>query len=137
MCFFWWDCGKQKFEIGKGLALATLQKFLEEKPIDAEGATVYRFLRKLGIIFYTEEEQSEFIEGAKAEVIAKKERERLACMDKNLRAAIERELEKPQLLEQKIIHTAQYNGLVFYFQSIQFEYEQPIAYLTNLINEKK
>lgn len=127
---------EQKFEIGKNLALATLQKFLEEKPIDIEGATVYRFLRKLGIVVYSEEEQSEFLEVAKEQVIAGRTREKSTSLDKQVRATIEKELNDMSLLETKIIHTAQHNGLVQYFQSLSFE-DQPIAYLTNLINEKK
>lgn len=127
---------EQKFEIGKNLALSTLQKFLEEKPIDIEGATVYRFLRKLGIVVYSEEEQSEFLELAKDQVIASRTREKFTSLDKHVRATIEKELNDMSLLETKIIHTAQHNGLVQYFQSLSFE-DQPIAYLTNLINEKK
>ncbi len=127
---------EQKFEIGKNLALSTLQKFLEEKPIDIEGATVYRFLRKFGIVVYSEDEQVDFLEGARTIVINNKHREKFTSLDKHVRATIEKELNDVSLLETKIIHTAQHNGLVQYFQSLSFE-DKPITYLTNLINEKK
>lgn len=124
----------ERFEIAKSLALKTFDDFIQEKSIELQGATVYRFLAKLGIIKYSDQEQEEFMTGAHNEVIAKKHREKITSMDKHIRSKIERELEQPQLLEEKIKFTAQHNGLVKYFDALKFV-PTPKAYLLNQINE--
>jgi hypothetical protein len=127
---------EQRFETAKNLSLKTFDDFNEGKSIELQGATVYRFLAKLGIIKYTDEEQSEFMTGARNEVIAKKGREKFLTVDKHLRAKIERELKDVGLLDEKIKFTAQHNGLVQYFELLTFESIEPKTELTNLINEQ-
>lgn len=126
----------ERFEIAKRLALSTLVAFMNGLSIEMQGATVYRFLAKLKIIQYSEEEQADFMEGAKTMVINNKQREKFTSMDKHIRAAIEKELADVTLLDTKIKHTAQHNGLANYFALIVKDEEQPIAYLTGLINQQ-
>jgi hypothetical protein len=126
---------EQRFETAKNLALKTFNDFNEGKSIELQGATVYRFLAKLGIIKYSDEEQEDFMTGAYNEVIAKKQREKVTSLDKHLRQQITIELSKPEMLNDKIKLTAQHNGLLAYFQELSFD-DKAKEQLTNIINEQ-
>lgn len=124
-----------RFKTAFHLALNTLNDYEQGKSIELQGATVYRFLMGIGIIQYTEQEQCDFIEGATNEVIAKRQREKITSLDKHIRNQIEKELENPFLLKEKIIRQAQHNGLVAYFQEIILNEETPEDYLEQKIKQ--
>lgn len=127
---------QERFEIAKNLALSTFQQFIDGQPIELQGATVYRFLAKLKIIKYSDEEQADFMEGAKTIVIDNKKREKFTSLDKHVRATIEKELNNLTLLDTKIKHMAQHNGLTNYFASLSIGSETPKADLLNSINQQ-
>jgi hypothetical protein len=112
---------EEKFDLFVTNALQAFSGHRAGKDISLVASSVYRFLRRLDLFVYSEEEQEEFINRAQKEVIAHLHMKKSTVLDKNVRNQIERQLSAPETLEQTIILQAQRLGLYAYFQSLIIE----------------
>lgn len=124
---------EQKFQLASGNAFKAFQDYQLGKDITLVAPVVYRFLNRLKIVQYTEEEKAEFLAEAQKEVIENLTKQKAVMLDKIKRLEIARQLEKPQTLDQKIILQAQRLGLYAFFQEVIMEETD----LKTLINSKK
>lgn len=109
---------EEKFDLYVSNALETFYGYQSGKDVSLMAASVYRFLRKIKLFAYSEEEQADFITRAHNEVVDHLQQQKAKVLDKNLRNQILRKLEYPQTLEETIILHAQRLGLYSYFQSL-------------------
>lgn len=112
---------EEKFNLAAFNAIQAFLSYSNSKDITLVAPSVYRFLRKLELVSYEEEEQAEFIAQAEKEVKEELLKQKTKVLDKNKRLEIGRMLEAPQTLEQKIILHAQRLGLYAYFQTLIME----------------
>lgn len=121
------------FVISSDNANKAFQDFKSGKDISLVAPAVYRFLYRLKLINYSEEELTEFINEAttivRNELIAKKG----LSIDKNFRDNIDKVLSDNQSMERKIIIEAQRQGCYAYLRTLQFEDEN----LSELISRNR
>ena len=112
---------EQKFDLAAYNAINAFTGFVKGKDISIQAPAVYRFLRKLGLFSYNEQEQTDFLIQAQKDIIAHLTEKKALVLDKIKRLEIARQLESPQTLEEKIIVHAQRLGLYAYFQAVIVE----------------
>lgn len=108
---------EEKFQIASYNALKSFSDYKKGEDIHLVAPAVYRFLNRLKIIQYNDEERSEFLDFAEKAVILQEKEKASKTNDRNMRRAILSALQRPETLEQKIIFQAQRLGLYAYFQS--------------------
>lgn len=109
---------EERFNLGVYNALNAFEGYSVKRDISLMAPTVYRFLRKINLFAYNEQEQEEFINQAQKDVIAHLQAKKATVLDKNVRNQIARQLEAPETLDQTIILQAQRLGLYAYFQEL-------------------
>lgn len=112
---------EERFTIALNLALNTFSDFKNSKSILLQGSTVYRFLNRLKIVQYNEEEQADFMNEARQQIINEKTLEKSQTSNKYVRNEINRQLDDLSSLQEKIVLRAQHNGLVVFFQECIME----------------
>lgn len=124
---------EERFNTAKTNAVNAFNQYSEGKDISLVAPTAYKFLRGLGLVEYSDEEQDEFMGQAALEVKADMYQKKALTMDKFKRMEIERALEDEIGLGEKIALQARRLGLYAFFQELIMDE----ASLENLIEEKR
>lgn len=127
---------QERFNTAKDLALNTQIKFQDGKSIENEGATVFRFLEKLGVVEFSDDDINTFKKDAEKYIVEQKKAKRSASTDKFLRKELEKQLTDLDLLSSSVDRMSQVYALISYFQGMEIEFDNPNEHLENEINEK-
>lgn len=114
---------EQRFETAKSNALTSFENYKLGKDISIVAPTVYKFLRRLNLFEYSDEEQQEFITEAREEMLQMLKAEKANCIDRSKRNELKSIIEnfnpeKNLSLNDKIINHAKRLGLYAFFQEL-------------------
>ncbi len=124
---------EEKFKVYATNAIKAFNDYKQEKDISLLAAAVYRFLYRLKLVEYSEDELVVFIEKATINVRNQLLSKRGTSIDKTQRQLIDNILGNEMELEQKVKFEAQRLACYEYFKTLEFD----DADLSQIIDQKK
>lgn len=123
----------ERFEIASKNAMDAFLAYQLGKDISLQAPTVYRFIRGIKLVEYSESEQDEFWRQATNQIHSELRMKKSVTLEKFRREEIEKQLNGELSIDEKIKAQAQRLGLYAFFQELMLNELD----LQELINQKK